>query len=86
MQEHVGFDIEVKMATPDDLAETHAEEIERMVAPILNVVSACDRGGRAVMFSSFDPDICRELRRRQDKYPVMFLTTGGTHHHADPRR
>jgi len=36
--EAVGFDIEVKLATPDDLAATPAAEVERMVAPILAAV------------------------------------------------
>lgn len=30
------------------------------------------------MFSSFDPEICLLLRRKQDAYPVFFLTEGGT--------
>jgi len=36
--EDVGFDIEVKLATPDNLAATPAAEVERMVAPILAAV------------------------------------------------
>ncbi len=40
VSEAVGFDIEVKLATPDDLAATPAAEVERMVAPILAAVRA----------------------------------------------
>lgn len=86
-QEHVGFNIEVKMATPDDLARTPDEEIERMVRPILEVVAACSAGSeRPIVFSSFDPDVCAALRQRQEAHPVMFLSTGGSCAHADPRR
>ena len=36
--ESVGFDIEVKMTTPDDLAATPAAEVERMVSATLAMV------------------------------------------------
>lgn len=86
----VGFDIEVKMATPDDLAVTPADEVMRVVGPILDAVERCcppaSPAQRAVVFSSFDPDVCRELRARQSRWPVLFLSTGGRDPHADPRR
>jgi glycerophosphoryl diester phosphodiesterase len=64
--------------------------------------AACARGGdssrarqgnssprqpRRIMFSSFDPDVCLLLRRKQDSYPVFFLTEAGTPSEplADPR-
>jgi glycerophosphodiester phosphodiesterase len=90
---HLAFNIEVKMATPDSLAETPAEEIQRMVGPILDVVQRWTVGSsdpvqqqRQVVFSSFDPDVCRALRAAQGDHQVMFLTTGGKDWHADPRR
>jgi glycerophosphodiester phosphodiesterase len=56
----IGFDIEVKMATPPDLAVTPGQEVERMVAPILATVQAvAAHSSRPIIFSSFDPDICR---------------------------
>jgi glycerophosphodiester phosphodiesterase len=90
----VGFDIEVKMATPDTLARTPATEIDRMLGPILDVVNhACTLNPanchRPLIFTSFDPDICSELRARVGtKWPVLFLTTGGMDEipHADSRR
>jgi glycerophosphodiester phosphodiesterase len=91
----LGFNIEVKMATPDSMAVTPAAEVERMVGPILRVLQAyCDpqqpegssRPPRPILLSSFDPDVCRELRARQSSWPVMFLSTGGRDWHADPRR
>ena len=119
----VAFDIEVKMATPDDLAVTPAEEVnwklhqlfgglescravqigvrllqcwtveacsstlrptgvadanstcnsahyhtqvDRMVSATLAAVDAglAAHGARLVMFSSFDPDVCVEIKRR----------------------
>lgn len=94
LPQHLAFNIEVKMATPDDMAVTPADEINRMVRPILEVVSRCSSSSetghlqqpRQVVFSSFDPDICRALRAAQDQHPVMFLSTGGRDWHADARR
>lgn len=34
----------------------------------------------------FDPDICLLLRLKQNRYPVMFLTTGGKEIFPDQRR
>jgi glycerophosphodiester phosphodiesterase len=81
----LAFNIEVKMATPDELAATPEAEIQRMVGPILEVVGRCG-GDRQVVFSSFDPDVCRALRAAQQQHSVMFLSTGGRDWHADPRR
>jgi glycerophosphodiester phosphodiesterase len=81
----LAFNIEVKMATPDELAATPEAEIQRMVGPILEVVGRCG-GDRQVVFSSFDPDVCRALRAAQRQHSVMFLSTGGRDWHADPRR
>lgn len=88
---NLAFNIEVKMATSDDVAVTPEEEINRMVKPIMEVVNRCARNGdcqpsRQVVFSSFDPDVCRAIRAAQDQHPVMFLSTGGKDWHADPRR
>lgn len=56
----MGFDIEVKMATPAELAVTPPQEVERMVRPILKAVEALGTyGSRQLVFSSFDPEICR---------------------------
>lgn len=92
---NLAFNIEVKMATPDDLAVTPPDEIHRMVRPILDVVNRCNSSiseagnsqpFRQVVFSSFDPDVCRAIRAAQDQHPVMFLSTGGRDWHVDPRR
>lgn len=31
-------------------------------------------GDRRIVFSCFNPDICTMVRKKQNKYPVMFLT------------
>jgi glycerophosphodiester phosphodiesterase len=38
------------------------------------------------MFSSFDPEVCVEIKTRRPEYHVMFLTGGGAYPHVDPRR
>jgi glycerophosphodiester phosphodiesterase len=83
---HLAFNIEVKMATPPEVAVTPAAEIQRMVGPILEVVARCTGAGRQVVFSSFDPDVCAALRQGQGDHQVLFLSTGGRDWHADARR
>lgn len=43
-------------------------------------------GPRPLIFSSFDPDICLELKRRRPAFHVYFLSGGGEYSHADQRR
>jgi glycerophosphodiester phosphodiesterase len=96
---HVAFDIEVKMTTPSDAQRTPPEEVERVVTATLAAVDAAlsasrsssDGGGRgqsirAVMFSSFDPEVCIEIRMRRPEFPVMFLSGGEAEVHVDSRR
>eukprot|EP00201_Polytomella_parva_P004445 CAMPEP_0175077130 /NCGR_PEP_ID=MMETSP0052_2-20121109/23187_1 /TAXON_ID=51329 ORGANISM="Polytomella parva, Strain SAG 63-3" /NCGR_SAMPLE_ID=MMETSP0052_2 /ASSEMBLY_ACC=CAM_ASM_000194 /LENGTH=365 /DNA_ID=CAMNT_0016346497 /DNA_START=155 /DNA_END=1253 /DNA_ORIENTATION=- len=40
---------------------------------------------RAVFFSSFDPEICIALRRRQSRFPVLFLSGCGIYQIPDSR-
>lgn len=85
--EHVGFDIEVKMAVPDHVVVTPAAEVNRMVGGILQMLQNVPVGtSRAVVFSSFDPEVCTALRQRQQDFPVLFLSGGGTDWHCDSRR
>lgn len=90
---HVGFDIEIKMATEDDLVETHEDEIVRVVDTILSTIQTVENRillegfpRRPLIFSSFDPDVCSLVKQRRPADTVMFLSTGGTSWHADPRR
>ena len=71
MPESVGFDIEVKMTTPDAEPHTAPQEVDRMVAAILTEVREWEAVSyRRMVFSSFDPDVAAELRRRQTSVPV----------------
>lgn len=90
---HIGFDIEIKMATEDDIVETHEEEIVRVVNTILSTIETVENRvmlegfpKRPLIFSSFDPDVCSLVKKRRPSDTVMFLSTGGTSWHADPRR
>ncbi|TPX40508.1 hypothetical protein SeMB42_g05959 [Synchytrium endobioticum] len=40
-------------------------------------------GERMIIFSSFHPEVARALKLKQDHYPVLFLTQGGTHTDKD---
>jgi glycerophosphoryl diester phosphodiesterase len=94
-----GFNIEVKYATLLEAQLFGLRQAERnaFVERILDVVFAARRreeeaaeggsGRRPILFSSFDPDICVHLARKQGLYPVFFLTEAGTPPEpaADPR-
>lgn len=89
----LAFDIEIKMVTPDDMERTPAEEIERVVGSILRAIESIEdqvlsegRPHRDLVFSSFDPDVCLEVKSRRPQHDVMFLSGGGRDPHADPRR
>ena len=62
---HVGLNLEVKTAMPTDVPATPPSEVKRMVVPILACVERNTQGPpRSLYFSSFDPDVCVELKRR----------------------
>ncbi len=89
----IAFDIEVKMTTPSTVERTPPEEVERVVTATLAAVDAAAAAAtaagsapRAVMFSSFDPEVCTEIRMRRPEFPVMFLSGGEAEVHVDPRR
>ena len=44
-----------------------------------------EAAGRRVIFSTFDPDCATLMSLKQPRYPVFFLTCGGTKAFADPR-
>ncbi|KAF5825964.1 Glycerophosphoryl diester phosphodiesterase family-domain-containing protein [Dunaliella salina] len=94
LPEDVGLNVEIKMAVPDTVAVTPAEEVQRMLTPILQCVDrhVGPSSTRAVTFSSFDPDVCIALRRelaqraQQHRFPIMFLSGCGLYPHVDVRR
>lgn len=69
--ESVGFDIEVKMTTPDTEACTPPEEVDRVVTAILAEVREWEAlSYRRIVFSTFDPDVALALKQRQSSIPV----------------
>lgn len=69
--ESVGFDIEVKMTTPDSAPATPPAEVARVVGAILAEVREWEAVSyRRLAFSTFDPDVALELKRRQASIPA----------------
>lgn len=95
LPDSLGFNVEIKYPAAEDIKEEGLVVAERneYVDTILNVVFDCagDRyeiilsDFRNIFFSSFDPDVCILLRLKQPRYPVFFLTHGGTEVFSDIR-
>lgn len=79
LDDSVGFNIEIKwnMELHDGRHEMDRVNKNRnlYVDCILDVVLS-KAADRRVVFSCFDPDICTMLRKKQNLYPVMFLSQG----------
>ncbi|CAN6272811.1 unnamed protein product [Urochloa humidicola] len=78
----LGFNVELKF---DDYIEYQEEELTRILQAILKVISEYAKD-RPILFSSFQPDAARLMQKLQSKYPVYFLTNGGTEIYTDVRR
>jgi glycerophosphodiester phosphodiesterase len=85
--ESCGFNIEMKYPSAQEVREEALVVADRntYVDSVLDCVFS-NAGERGVLFSSFDPDVCMLLQRKQGTYPVLFLTEAGTSFDADPRR
>jgi len=86
-----GMDIEIKMTSGDDVEVTPPQEVERVVGAIWDTVQQFESGSedqqrRSIFFSSFDPDVCVAMRKRQDQHDVWFLSGCGLYEHVDSRR
>ncbi|KAG8528433.1 uncharacterized protein KY384_007351 [Bacidia gigantensis] len=88
LPEDVSFDIEIKypmlFEAHDWGMNTYALEVNHVVDTILSVVDRL-AGNRTIFFSSFSPEICILLSRKQDVYPVFFLTEAGHIPSSDAR-
>ena len=77
----VGFDIEIKypVASKDVhlLPTSPLFDLNTYLDTILSVVFD-HAGSRRVVFTCFHPEIVVALRAKQARYPVLFLTEGGT--------
>ncbi|XP_057949665.1 glycerophosphodiester phosphodiesterase GDPD1, chloroplastic-like isoform X1 [Malania oleifera] len=82
VEHSLGFNIELKF---DDNIVYKEEYLAHVLQLILQVVfeSAKDR---PIIFSSFQPDAARLIRKMQSIYPVFFLTNGGSEIYRDTRR
>eukprot|EP01089_Gocevia_fonbrunei_P021320 TRINITY_DN8234_c0_g2_i1.p1 TRINITY_DN8234_c0_g2~~TRINITY_DN8234_c0_g2_i1.p1 ORF type:complete len:243 (-),score=39.48 TRINITY_DN8234_c0_g2_i1:105-833(-) len=81
--ETLGFNVEIKFPVPMDgmPLSDHAlyanwENKNIFVDKILDVIFANTKD-RPIYFSCFDPEVCVLLRRKQSRWPVMFLTASG---------
>lgn len=79
---HLGFNIELKF--DDDIAYKDCELICTLQT-VLDCVFR-DSGHRNIIFSTFQPDAARLVRRLQSTHPVFFLTDGGVEIYGDSRR
>ncbi|KAJ8649020.1 hypothetical protein MRB53_002043 [Persea americana] len=62
------------------------EELVHILQVILQQVVFEYANDRPIIFSSFQPDAVRVIRKLQDIYPVFFLTNGGCEVYSDMRR
>ncbi|KAI4871634.1 hypothetical protein NFI96_010507, partial [Prochilodus magdalenae] len=78
--ENVGFNIELKWICQmkDGSWDANLSTYFNM-NQFLDVILTCvlqTAGKRRIVFSCFDPDVCAMVRRKQNKYPILFLTQG----------
>ncbi|XP_035278448.1 glycerophosphocholine phosphodiesterase GPCPD1 isoform X2 [Anguilla anguilla] len=78
--ENVGFNIELKWITrlKDGSWEGNLSTYFDMNL-FLDIILKCvhqHAGKRRIVFSCFDPDVCSMVRRKQNRYPILFLTQG----------
>lgn len=84
---HTGFNVEVKWPNlyvdgswDDDVNAEHYFDINEFLDKILDVVFD-HAGKRRVVFSSFCANLVAILKRKQNRYPVLFLNNGETGHY-----
>nr|XP_043634789.1 glycerophosphodiester phosphodiesterase GDPD1, chloroplastic [Erigeron canadensis] len=78
----LGFNIELKFV--DDVVYKQ-DHLIHVLQVVLKVVSEYAKD-RPIIFSSFQPDAALLVKKLQQKYPVYFLTNGGTEIYDDVRR
>ncbi|RWR74463.1 Glycerophosphoryl diester phosphodiesterase [Cinnamomum micranthum f. kanehirae] len=82
VDQSLGFNIELKF---DDNINYQDEDLVHIIQVILQVVFEHAKD-RPIIFSSFQPDAARLVRKLQTIYPVFFLTNGGSEVYVDVRR
>ena len=86
MPADVGFDIEVKLTTPNDQEFTAPEEVTRMTDAIVATVQSHAGQGRTMFFSSFCPCTCKRIKQMQPAFSVLFLSEIGAVWYANAER
>ncbi len=90
----VGFNVEMKYPMLHESEEhemdTYAVELNSFCDTVLEKVydhlpPTGEAGGRHIIFSSFNPDICLCLSFKQPSIPILFLTDAGTSPVGDVR-
>ncbi|KAI4254936.1 MAG: hypothetical protein L6R42_006984, partial [Xanthoria sp. 1 TBL-2021] len=88
LPDSIRFDIEIKypmlFEAHDWGMETFAVEVNHLVDNVLDRVYRL-ANNRTIFFSSFSPEICILLSRKQHVYPVYFLTESGHIPSSDAR-
>ncbi|RWR83612.1 glycerophosphodiester phosphodiesterase GDPD1, chloroplastic [Cinnamomum micranthum f. kanehirae] len=82
VDQSLGFNMELKF---DDNINYQDEYLVHIIQVILQVVFEHAKD-RPIIFSSFQPDAARLVRKLQTIYPVFFLTNGGLEVYVDVRR
>ena len=81
LRDSVGFNVEMKYPmlweAEDRNMDRYAPEINTYVDIILEIIYRLG-GGRSITFSSFSPEVCILLSLKQQDYPVLFLSKGGS--------
>ncbi|KAI4280844.1 MAG: hypothetical protein L6R38_004120 [Xanthoria sp. 2 TBL-2021] len=88
LPESIKFDVEIKypmlFEAHDWGMETFAVEVNHLVDNVLDRVYQL-ANDRTIFFSSFSPEVCILLSRKQHVYPVYFLTESGHIPSSDAR-
>ncbi|KAJ3137644.1 Glycerophosphocholine phosphodiesterase [Physocladia obscura] len=84
----LAFNIELKFPILDEtqlFALVNVPEYNKYVDAVLRTVLDSPHPDRIVVFSSFNPDVCQLVKLKQTRYPIFFLTMGGTYLTRDVR-
>ncbi|ORY40940.1 GDPD-domain-containing protein [Rhizoclosmatium globosum] len=82
----LGFNIEIKYPMPEEIPADNLVTIEYNTFVDAILQTTLDHAGnRPIVFSCFNPEACRMAKLKQSRYPVLFLTMGGTHPTWDVR-
>ena len=82
----LGINVELKYPSQEEVGAFGLRMLPpaEWVGAVWRVVAE-EAGGRAIVFSSFDPDVAAAMRALQAVYPVLFLTMAGLELFGDKR-